>query len=125
MTGTSILTQFQTGWSKFGMFMKGKAPPQPSLHQFWLRPELLPGYARDTPPVMRTLELLGPLDWDHLPERDLQRKWRQPAVSYAAFSAAMLVKLNEGMKSVGSLRRHVVEHPGFIPLLGGLEQSND
>ena len=118
MTGAAILSQFQAGWSKFGVFLKRKAQPQPSLHQFWLRPELLPGYARDTPSVLRTLELLGPLDWDHFPERDLQRRWRQPAVSYAAFSAAMLVKLNEGLKTIGSLRRHVVEHPGFIPLLG-------
>jgi hypothetical protein len=118
MTGTSILSQFQSGWSHLRAFWQAQKQPRPSLHQFWLKPEMLPRHARDTPSVMRTLELLGPLDWDNFPERDLQRKWRQPAVSYAAFSAAILVKLNEGLKTMGHLRRHIIEHPGFIPLLG-------
>jgi hypothetical protein len=30
----------------------------------------------------------------------------------------MLVKLNEGLESMGDLRQYLVEHPGFIPLLG-------
>jgi hypothetical protein len=64
------------------------------------------------------LELLGPLDWTHFPERDLERRWCQPAVSFAAFSAAMLLKLNEGLDSMGDLRLYMVEHPGLIPLFG-------
>lgn len=30
----------------------------------------------------------------------------------------MLIKLNEGLDSMGDLRQYLVEHPGFIPLLG-------
>jgi len=30
----------------------------------------------------------------------------------------MLVKLNEGLDSMGDLRRYLIEHPGLIPLLG-------
>jgi hypothetical protein len=78
----------------------------------------LPKYASETPVVKRTLDLLGPLDWEHFPERNLQRHWCQPAVSYAAFAGAVLVKLNEGLDTMGDMRRCLVEHPGLIPLLG-------
>lgn len=118
MTGPSILSQFQGRVRALQAVFANQPRPQPSLHQFWRQPDRLPGVTKQTPAAMRTLELLGPLDWDHFPERDLQRKWRQPAISYAAFSAAMLVKLNEGLKTMGDLRRYLVEQPGFIPLLG-------
>jgi len=49
--------------------------------------------------------LLGSLDWQHFPERNLTRHWVQTAVSYAAFAGAMLVKLNKGLDSMGDLRR--------------------
>jgi hypothetical protein len=58
------------------------------------------------------------LDWAHFPERNLQRDWGQAAVPYAAFAAACLVKLNEGLVSMGDLRRYLVEHPAFIWLCG-------
>jgi hypothetical protein len=67
------------------------------------------------------LELLGPLHWERFPERDLQRNYGQSTVPYAAFSAACLVGLNEGLaalSSMGVLRRYLIEHPGFIWLLG-------
>jgi hypothetical protein len=57
------------------------------------------------------------LDWSHFPERNLLRHWCQPAVSYAAFAGAMLIKLNEGLGSMGDLRLYLIEHPGLIPLL--------
>jgi hypothetical protein len=60
---------------------------------------------------------IGPLDWAHFPERNLPRHWCQPAISYAAFAGAMLVKLNEGLDSMGDMRQYMVEHPGLIPLL--------
>ena len=33
-------------------------------------------------------------------------------------ATAELIKLNEGLASMGDLHRHLIEHPGFIPLLG-------
>jgi hypothetical protein len=58
------------------------------------------------------------LDWGHFPERDLQRNWGQVTIPYAAFVAAELIRLNEALPSMGHLRRYLIEHPGFIWLLG-------
>jgi hypothetical protein len=118
MTGNLILSRFRAFGGRFGVLFQPNLPPWPSLHMLWLHPERLPRYASETPLITRTLELLGPLDWEHFPERNLQRHWCQPAVSYAAFAGAMLVKLSEGLETMGDMRRCLVEHPGFIPLLG-------
>ena len=67
---------------------------------------------------MRCLDLLGPLDWGHFPERNLQRNWGQFTIPYATLAAAELIRLNETLPSMGRLRRFLVEHPGFIGLLG-------
>ena len=118
MTGMSILTQFQAVISHLRSLIRPQPTLRYNLHALWLRPELLPKFASETPLVMRILDLLGPLDWEHFPERNLQGHWRHPAVSYAAYSGAMLVKLNEGLESMGDMRQSLVEHPGLIPLLG-------
>jgi hypothetical protein len=118
MTGNLILSRFQAFGSQFEALFQPNQAFQPDLHTVWLHPELLPKYARENPTLVRVLDLLGPLDWGQFPERNLQRHWRQPAISYAAFTGAMLVKLNEGLGSMGDLRQYLVEHPGFIPLLG-------
>lgn len=118
MTGTLILSRFQVFGSYFQAVFRTENNHRDDLHTFWLRPEALPKAATENPLVKRTVELLGPLDWTHFPERDLQRHWRRPAVSYAAFAGAMLVKLNEGLDSMGDLRQYLVEHPGLIALLG-------
>jgi hypothetical protein len=118
MTGNLILPRFQAFQNPF-LAIIGQGPThRPNLHQLWLRPELLPKYTRETPVVKRTLDLLGPLDWEHFPERNLQRHWCQPAISYAAFAGAVLVKLNEGLESMGDMRQCLVENSGLIPLLG-------
>jgi hypothetical protein len=67
--------------------------------------------------AQRYLTLLGPLAWGQLPERNLQRNWGQPTIPYAAFSAACLVKLNEGKDSMTDLRDFILEHPALIWLL--------
>jgi len=118
MTGNPILSRFQAVGSQFQTIFHSQTSILPDLHEFWLHPERLPKSAVEMPVVQRTLDLLGPLDWQHFPERNLQRHWVQPAVSYAAFSGAMLVKLNEGLESMGDMRQSLVEHPGLIPLLG-------
>jgi hypothetical protein len=118
MTGNPILSRFQAFQSPFQAVFRSGLPRPTNPHRFWLHPEQLPKYATETPVVKRSLDLLGPLDWEHFPERNLQRHWRQPAVSYAAFAGAVLIKLNEGLESMGDLRQYLVDHPGFIPLLG-------
>jgi hypothetical protein len=67
---------------------------------------------------MRTLELLGPLDWEGVPERNLTRDWGQATIPHTALIAALLVQLNEGRRSMGALRNYLIEHPAFIWLLG-------
>jgi len=67
---------------------------------------------------MRYLRLLGPLAWDELPERDLHPNWIAQPVSYAAFAAACLVKLDQQLVSMGSLRHYLVEHPELVWLFG-------
>ena len=118
MTGYPILSRFQAFGSKYQAIFRPPPIHWPDLHTLWLHPERLPRYAVEIPVVERTLALLGPLDWGYFPERNLERHWVQPAVSYAAFAGATLVKLNEGLESMGDLRQYLVEHPGLIPLLG-------
>jgi hypothetical protein len=118
MTGIPILSRFWQFPQPFPAFLRSSGYPPSDLHTLWLHPQSLPRLAAETPAVQRTLELLGPLDWQHFPERNLTRRWVQPAVSYAAFAGSLLVKLNEGLDSMGDLRQYLVEHPGFIPLLG-------
>jgi len=99
-----------------------QAENKPNLHTFWQHPERLPACVTASPTAMRCLELLGPLNWAGFPERDLQRNWGQTTIPYATLAAAELVRLNESLPSLGRLRRFLLEHTGFIPLLGGLEQ---
>jgi hypothetical protein len=53
-----------------------------------------------------------------LPERDLVRDYGQPAVPYAAFVAAYLVKLEQRLVYMSDLRRCLVDHPALCWLLG-------
>lgn len=91
---------------------------QCDLHSAWVHPEQLPAFVQASPIAQRCLDLLGPLAWEHLPERNLQRNWGQPTVPYAAFIAACLLKLNEDKRSMGDLRLFLAEHPELIWLLG-------
>jgi hypothetical protein len=73
----------------------------------------------DDPVARRYLDLLGPLAWDHFPERASNHPWPGPAPApRAPYVAAFLVKLNEGLRSMGHLRRYLAEHPALVWLLG-------
>ena len=80
MAGNPILPGFL-------LFGNRSRPNHPDLHTLWLHPGRLPKFVIDAPATLRILDLLGPLDWTHFPERDLQRNWGQVAVPYAAFAA--------------------------------------
>jgi hypothetical protein len=67
---------------------------------------------------MRYLQLLGPLDWGRFPERDLETDWGTPAVPYASFAAACLVKLDQQLVYMSHLRQYLVEHPALMWVLG-------
>lgn len=91
---------------------------KPDLHTAWLHHEQLPVFVQSSPLAQRCLDLLGPLGWDRIPERNLERNWGQTAIPYAAFISAYLLKLNEGKKSMGDLRLFMSEHPELVWLLG-------
>jgi len=116
MTDEPIVTQLPLWSFPFGSV---KTPEkQPDLHTLWQYPEHLPRCVTASPTIMRCFELLAPLDWGHFPERNLQRNWGQFTTPYATLAAAELIRLNETLPSMGRLRRFLVEHPGFIGLLG-------
>jgi hypothetical protein len=116
MTGSSIVAQLP-------LFPPEELPPKraenkPNLHTYWRHRDRLPAGAQDCPTVIRHLDLLGPLDWGRFPDRDLEQHWCQPQIPYAALAAAELIRLEQGLRSMGDLHLFLREHPGFIPLLG-------
>lgn len=118
MTGLSIVTHFSTLRNHLPHFLrKSTWPPQADLHTLWTH-RRLPKWVIDSSPAMRLLDLLGPLPWQHFPERDLQRNWGQPTVPYAAFAAAALLQLNEHLVHMSDLRIYLIEHSAFVWLFG-------
>jgi hypothetical protein len=119
MTGFPILTRFAASPKRFRILRQPGLPfSRPDLHTLWAPTSRLPASCSDSPAVRRYLELLGPLHWEQLPERNLQRNWGQTTGPYAAFAAACLVKLQENRPSMGDLRTFLVDHPPLIWLLG-------
>jgi hypothetical protein len=116
MLDASIVTQLPL-WTFTPETQKTSEKP-PDLHTGWQLPQYLPRCVTDSATIMRCLDLLGPLDWAHFPERNLQRNWGRVSIPYAALAAAELVRLNETIPSLGLLHRYLIEHPGFIWLLG-------
>lgn len=111
MIGNTIVARFV---SRMGRFRQ----KQLDLHSAMLQEAQLPRFVQDCPSAMRILELIGPVAWDRFPERDVIRDWGRTTIPYAAFSAACLLKLNEGLVSMDDLRQYLVEHPAFIWLFG-------
>ena len=118
MIGTPIVSRITQLQHALKHVVAASPPAQLDLHTAWAHPERLPRFVRESPLIQRCLDLLGPLAWDRLPERNLQRNWGQPTIPYAAFIAACLLKLNEDKKSMGDLRLLLSEHPELIWLLG-------
>jgi len=51
---------------------------RPHLAQLAQTEALLPQFVRESRPAMRYLGVLGPLDWEHFPQRDPLRAWPGP-----------------------------------------------
>ncbi len=116
MTDTPIVTQLPLWTFQLGTLQTPIKPPD--LHTLWQFPEHLPSCVTTSPTIMRCFELLSPLEWGHFPDRNLERNWGQVTIPYAALAAAELIRLNEGLRSIGRLHTFLFEHPGFISLLG-------
>jgi hypothetical protein len=92
--------------------------PRPDLHHLAQNEAQLPRFVRDSAVAMRYLHLLGPLAWDSFPERDLERNYGIPAVPYAPFVAACLVKLDLGLRYMSQSRHYLLQHPALVWVLG-------
>jgi len=103
MLSNPIISSLMALPRRFRRFFQSRRRHQPNLHTAWQQQADLPDFVKASPTAQRYLALLGPLDWAHLPERNLQRNWGQTTLPYTAFIAACLVKINEGKKSMGSL----------------------
>jgi hypothetical protein len=115
MTSNSILSRIDHFWQVLTAYRHSK---RPNLSQLRQHPRLLPSFVRASTVAMRYLQLLGPLDWERFPERDLETDWGTPAVPYASFAAACLVKLDQQRVYMPQLRDYLVEHPALVWLLG-------
>lgn len=92
---------------------------RPSLSQLARPGARLPRFVAECAVARKYLDLLGPLDWDHFPERDPNRPWPGPKPApRAPFVAAYLVKLDQGKRYMTHVRQYLVEHPALVWVLG-------
>lgn len=93
---------------------------RPDLHSLWRGDKsLLPSFVQESKAAMTILELLGPLEWSHFPERAKNRAWPgSEPVPRACFAAAYLVKLNKEIASMPKLWEYLSENPALVWLLG-------
>jgi hypothetical protein len=123
MTSISILSRLRPhrqpsrwDWPVFIRHLRQKQ--RSDLYQLARQPDLLPPFVQQSAVAMRYINLLGSLDWGHFPERDLETDWRIPAVPFASFVAAYLVKLDQQFVYMSHLHQYLVEHPALMWVLG-------
>ena len=92
---------------------------RPHLAQLAQAKTLLPQFVRECRTATRYLALLGPLDWEHFPQRDPHRAWPGPKPHpRAAYVGAFLIKVNQNLRYMSDLREYLVEHPALVWILG-------
>ena len=102
-------------------FFRRSAIPliRPNLAQLAQPDAQLPAFVADSSLAQRYLALLGPLDWDHFPERDPAVAWSGPQpFPRAPFVAAYLLKLDQQLRYMADLRAFLANHPALVWLLG-------
>lgn len=107
---------------------QGAPTPKPAPVVPLIRPHLarlaqpdavLPEFVAHDVVTRKYLDLLGPLDWAHFPERAAHHPWPGPTPApRAPYVCAYLIKLNEGLRSMGKLRTYLLEHPALVWSLG-------
>lgn len=108
--------------------LRGQSPPpvpppvplrRPHLAHLAQPDALLPDFVAQDAVARKYLDLLGPLDWAHFPERPDNRPWPGPTPApRAPYVAAYLIKLDAGLRSMGKLRTYLLEHPALVWCLG-------
>jgi len=123
MTSTPIVSHFrslrQLPTRCWWLMTQRSLPLQrPDLHHLALNPTGLPPFVRQSSIAMRYLRLLGPLAWHRFPERDLETDWGMPTMPFGPFVAACLVKLDQQLSYMSTLRQYLVDHPALTWILG-------
>ncbi len=78
----------------------------------------LPAWVTTAPLALKYYDLLAPLPWDSFPERDLTWPHNAVVTPYAAFLAAALIQIDQGLPTMSRLRQFLVEHPALVWLCG-------
>lgn len=112
MSNFSIVSRFGGLVSQLGL------SPAMDLHNLYLHPTRLPAAVQGSAEAIRFLNLLGPLAWEHFPERNLQRNYGHATTPFAALAAACLLKLELGIGSYARLVRWLAENPSMAWLVG-------
>lgn len=86
--------------------------------EFPLAGSKIPPFAQKCPVASRYAAFLQPFDWASFPERKLDDPRGRQAVSYAAFAAAMLIKLDLGLRYMSDLQQFLHDHSALCRLLG-------
>jgi hypothetical protein len=115
MTSLPIVARFWRAWRASRLATPQRAP---DLHTLWRHPEALPKWVRVSSLAQHYVDLLGPLDWPHFPERDLLTQRGMPPVPFAPFVAACLVKLDQQLPYFSHLHRYLCDHPALVWTLG-------
>ena len=118
MTSIPIIAPLDSLWQLVQRYLVPSHTQHPTLRYWFTHQSLLPRFVCHSPVVMRYLRLLGPLDWDRFPEPALRSNQHTHPLPYATFAAACLIKLDQHMVSMGTLRQYLVEHPALTWLLG-------
>jgi len=112
-------TFFLSAW--LHRLKSGRQPvPRPSLAALArLDEQRLPRFVCESAVALKYLRLLGPLDWEHFPDRPDQRfSPGCPPLPYAPLVAAYLVKIDQHIPYVADLREYLVQHPALVWALG-------
>jgi hypothetical protein len=112
MTSNAIITLFR----RLAQTRRSQSPP--TLNGWGHGQRHLPRFVRRSAVAMKYLNFLSPLAWDQLPQRAPPPHSQQPAISYAAFSAACLIKLDQQLVSMSHLCNYLLDHPELVWLLG-------
>lgn len=95
------------------------SPTEPQLPRLLWTSDQLPTFVRNCPVAMKYHGLLGVLDWEDFPERDEDCPWPGTIPhSRLPYAAAFLIKLDQGLNSLGKLHAFLAEHPALVWLLG-------
>jgi hypothetical protein len=85
---------------------------------FHLPEDKLPLFVRESSIAMKYLRLLGPIDWKRLAERAERFAPDCPPLSYAAFLAACLVKIDQQKVYMADLHEYLLSQPALVWVLG-------